>query len=245
MEWHDDGMVLSARPHGEGAAIVEIFTAGHGRHAGLVHGGSSKRMAAHLQPGTQVSLHWRARLEGQLGQFKIEPRQQHAHLLDDPSALAALSTICSMLQLSLPERAPHPALWQVTLRTLQRISSAQLGSNAWAPDYLRWEMGLLDDLGFGLDLSRCALTGSREDLAYVSPRSGRAVARDAAKEWEPRLLPLPPFLLGQGHPIGAELAQAFGLTSHFLARALAELTEAPLPAARARLIRLLTATQQP
>jgi DNA repair protein RecO (recombination protein O) len=237
MEWRDEGALIAMRLHGESAAIIEVFTAAHGRHAGVVRGGGSRRMAAMLQPGTQLQVAWSARLDEHLGTFVVEPLGSRAGLLSDRLALAGLNSICALLHLALPERDPHPALWS---RTVALLDLLEAGGD-WPPAYLRWELDLLEDLGFGLDLSSCAVTGSREDLAFVSPRTGRAVSRGAAGEWQARLLPLPPSLLGQGPLAGDDLRQGLELTGHFLNRGLqAVLFDRPLPEARARLIEMLT-----
>ena len=236
MEWRDHGAVLSMRLHGETAAIIEVFTAAHGRYAGVVRGGASRKMAAMLQPGSQVQVTWAARLDLHLGTFVVEPLQSRAAIMADRLALAGLNSICALLHLALPERDPHPALWAKTMALLDMLTAA----GDWPPAYLRWELELLEELGYGLDLTRCAITGSREDLAFVSPRTGRAVARGAAGDWAVRLLPLPPSLLGQGPATGAELAQGLALTGHFLAKGLqAVLHDRPLPTARARLLLML------
>ncbi|QUS36526.1 DNA repair protein RecO [Falsirhodobacter algicola] len=228
MEWRDEGVLLSVRRHGESAAIIEVFTAAHGRHAGLVHGGGARRMAPVLQPGNQLALAWRARLDDQLGTFHAEPIRSR-NVLSDRLALAGLNAVCAMLRLALPERAPHPALFAATLPLLDT-----LGAPDWGTAYLGWELRLLEETGFALDLTRCAVTGSADDLAFVSPRTGRAVSRQGAGAWADRLLPLPQALLGQGG--GAEgWRDGFALTGHFLTRAL----DRPLPEARARLIDLL------
>ncbi len=235
MEWRDEGTLISSRPLGESSAIIEVFTAAHGRHAGVVRGGASRRLAAVMQPGSQVAVQWRARLDEQLGAFTVEPLRSRAGLMADRLALAGLSSVCALLRVALPEREACPALYARTQGML-----AALEGGAWAGDYLRWEMALLEETGFGLDLSRCALTGSREDLAFVSPKTGRAVARTAAGDWAPRLLPLPPGLLGQGPLAAGELAQGLAITGHFLGRELAALHPgATLPEARARLVELL------
>ncbi len=236
MEWRDEGALLSMRLHGESAAIIEVFCKDHGRHAGVVRGGASRKMAAMLQPGTQVQVTWSARLEEHLGTFVIEPLGSRAAILSDRLALAGLNAVCALLHVALAERDPHPALW---LRTVSLLDMLAAGSD-WPAAYLRWELDLLDDLGFGLDLGTCALTGSREDLAFVSPRTGRAVSRGAAADWAARLLPLPPSLLGQGPATGQELVQGLALTGHFLNKGLqAVLHDRPLPDARARLIAML------
>ena len=236
MEWRDEGALITMRLHGESAAIIEVFTKAHGRHAGVVRGGGSRKMAAMLQPGTQVQVHWQARLDEHLGSFVVEPLASRAAILADRRALAGLNAVCALLHLALPERDPHPALW---LRTVALLDLLAAGAD-WPPTYLRWELDLLEDLGFGLDLTSCALTGSREDLAFVSPRSGRAVSRGAAGDWAARLLPLPPSLLGQGPTSPRDLVQGLDLTGHFLNRGLqAVLFDRPLPEARGRLVAML------
>jgi DNA repair protein RecO (recombination protein O) len=237
MEWQGTGAILSMRLHGESAAIIEVFTDTQGRHAGVVRGGASRRMAAHLQPGTQVAVVWRARLDAHIGTFTVEPIRARAQILGDNLALCGLNAVCAMLLAALPEREAQGAFWAHTMALLDAIEAG----GDWPPDYLRWELALLEVLGFGLDLRSCAVTGSREDLAFVSPKSGRAVARGAAGEWAARLLPLPPVLLGQGPALGAEIAQALSLTGFFLNRGLEPLLNGkPLPEARARLVAQLT-----
>lgn len=233
MDWTDQGVLLSARPHGEGSAIVEVLTAGHGRHLGVVRGGGSRRMAPHLQPGVQLAVTWRARLSDHMGAFTVEPLKSRSGVLADPLALAGLTSACALLHLALPERDPHPMLYSRTVDLMDLMA----GGGDWLGPYLRWELGLLEEIGFGLDLGSCAVTGTREDLAYVSPRTGRAVSRGGAGDWAPKLLPLPAALLGQGPVSRDEAAKALDLTGHFLTRELADrLKGGPLPMARARLI---------
>ena len=241
MEWRDEGVLIAMRLHGETSAIIEVFTAAHGRHAGVVRGGASRKMAAMLQPGSQVQVAWSARLEAHLGNFTVEPVASRAALLGDRLALAALNSVCALLHLALAERDSHPALWVKTTALLDLLIHGD-----WPAAYLRWELDLLEELGFGLDLSTCAVTGSREDLAYVSPRTGRAVSRQAAGDWAARLLPLPPSLLGQGPANPQELAQGLALTGHFLHRGLHNvLGDKPLPESRTRLIDMLTRSALP
>lgn len=237
MEWRDEGALLSVRQHGETSAIIEVFTAGHGRHAGVVRGGTSRRIAPVLQPGAQLALTWRARLHEHIGAFTVEPvRSRAAAVMADRRALAALGSVTALLAFALPEREPHPALYARTVALLDALAS---GAD-WPADYVRWELALLEELGFGLDLGRCAATGSTEDLAYVSPRSGGAVSRRGAGEWADRLLPLPPVLLG-GPAAPGDLARALTTTGHFLDRWLVPaLGDRPLPAARGRLVAALT-----
>lgn len=237
MDWRDEGVLLTVRRHGESAAIIEVFTLGHGRHAGIVHGGASRKLAPVLQPGAQLDVSWHARLDEHLGTFAAEPLRSRAGLMADRLALAGLNSVCALLSFLLPEREAHGALYAGTVTLLDRIGAGE----GWATDYLRWEMHLLEEMGYGLDLTRCALTGRREDLAYVSPKSGRAVARGAAGEWADRLLPLPAFLLGQGPAAEAEIAAGLGLTGYFLEHRLAhDLGHRPLPEARRRLVALLS-----
>jgi len=238
MEWRAEGVLLAVRRYGESAAIIEVLTEAHGRHAGIVRGGAGRRMAPLLQPGAQLDLCWRARLEEHLGSFTVEPlRARAASVLGDRRALPGLSAVCALLAYSLPERALVPALYRSSIRLLDSIAE---GADGWPADYLRWELFLLDETGFGLDLGRCAVTGARDGLVHVSPRSGRAVSATGAGEWADRLLPLPPFLLGQG-PAGAhDLRDGLRLTGHFLnARLAPALGDRPLPAARARLAAVL------
>ncbi|OIQ06617.1 MAG: DNA repair protein RecO [Rhodobacteraceae bacterium CG2_30_10_405] len=187
MEWRDEGVLLAVRAHGESAAIIEVFTFGHGCHAGVVRGGASRRLAPLLQPGAQLDLSWRARLEAHLGAFTVEPIRSRAWVLGDRRQLAGLAAVCALVRAALPEREPNPVLWRATVALLDALEVEP----DWPLRYLRWELGLLEELGFGLDLARCAVTGSRDDLAYVSPRTGRAVSRQGAGEWADRLLALP------------------------------------------------------
>lgn len=236
MDWQDEGMLLSARPHGEGSAIIEVFTAAHGRHAGVVRGGAGRRMAPLLQPGAQVAVAWRARLAEHVGAFTVEPIRSRAAIMADAGALAILTAACAMLRLALPERASHPALWQDTRALFDGLAQGEAGPG----DYLAWELGLLTELGFGLDLSACAVTGTRNDLAYVSPRSGRAVSRAAAGDWAARLFDLPACLKGEASDL-ADIVQGLMITGHFLGRELApQLAGRPLPEARARLLARLS-----
>lgn len=237
MEWRDEGILLAVRPHGESAVIAEVFTPGHGRHAGLVRGGASRKLAPVLQPGAQLDIAWRARLEDHLGNFTVEPiRSRAAVSLGDRLALAGLGAVCALLSFSLPERETHPRLYRQTEQLLDLLEQGDL----WPLAYLRWEMSLLEDTGFGLDLTACAVTGATEGLAYVSPRTGRAVTQAGAGDYADRLLPLPPVLRGEGDAPDAEVVAALRVTGHFLENHLApELGTKPLPEARARLVRLI------
>lgn len=232
MDWRDEGVVIAVRRHGETSAIVELLTAGHGRHAGVVRGGAGRRMAPILQPGSQLSVTWRARLEEHIGTYAVEPVRSRADLLSDRAALAGLSSICALLSFALPEREPHPRLYERTKQMLDLLNA----SEDWPVAYLQWELALLEDLGFGLDLTSCAVTGDVDDLAYVSPKSGRAVSADAAGEWAPKLLPLPPELLGVRPWRRQGMAEGMQTTGYFLEQLAASLGNRPLPEARARLV---------
>lgn len=241
MEWRSDGILIALRRHGESAAIVELFTAEHGRHLGVVRGGASRRMAPLLQTGAQLDATWKARLSDHIGSYTVELKQSRAaEVLEDRTALAGLSAVCALLSFTLPERAPYPGLYARSLALLDG-----LGAERWSEAYLRWELALLDEMGFGLDLSACAATGSTQDLAYVSPKTGRAVSRGAAGEWADRLLPLPPVLRGAAGNT-SEVPQALQTTGHFLAHHLApSLGDRPLPAARQRYVDLISRAGSP
>ncbi len=212
MEWSDDGIVLVARRHGETSAILSLLTLGHGRHAGLVRGGASKRWRGVLQPGNEITATWRARLEEHLGAYTLEPVRSHAVLYDKPGPLAALTSACALVEMALPERAPHGGLFE-SLRALLGLLDEAL----WAESYVRWELTLLADLGFGLDLGACAATGVNDGLAYVSPKSGRAVSLSAGEPWRDKLLALPEFLApGGGDPDAGQIAEGLALTGWFL-----------------------------
>ncbi|MCR9126288.1 MAG: DNA repair protein RecO [Rhodobacteraceae bacterium] len=237
MEWRDEGIVLSVRRHGETAAIVDAFTREHGRHAGIVRGGTSRKIAPVLQPGAQVDLLWRARLESHLGSYQVEPvRSRAAAAMGSRLSLAGLNAVTGMLAFCLPEREVHSLLYQRSEQLLDLLGQDEI----WPLAYLRWEMALLEDMGYGLDLTRCAATGAGDELIYVSPKTGRAVSRDGAGAWADRLLPLPPCLRGQGDAGDAEIAEALGTTGYFLQHHLAPgLGQGLLPSARARFVERL------
>jgi DNA repair protein RecO (recombination protein O) len=236
MEWRDEGILLAARPHGESNAIVEVFSALHGRHAGVVYGGASRKLAATLQPGAQLDLTWRARLEDQLGSFTVELNRARAALvLADRLALAALTSVCALCRYALPERMAYPGFYSETLTLLDALPDP-----GWLRRYADWELQLLDATGFGLDLQQCAVSGARAGLAYVSPRTGRAVTAEAAGDYAARLLPLPTALREPDAQMDAlSLRQALHLSGYFLHHWLAESTGRTLPEARARLLAAL------
>ena len=238
MEWRDQGILLSTRRHGETSAIIEVFTPEHGRHAGVVRGGASRKIAPHLQPGAQLDLVWQARLEDHIGSFRVEPvRSRAASALGERLALAGLNAVTGLLGFCLPEREPHPELYRHTEQLLDLLDQPDL----WPLAYLKWEVRLLHEMGYALELDRCAVTGTQEDLIYVSPKSGRAVSRGAAGEWADRLLPLPPVLRGTGDAPDQEIADSFVTTGYFLTQHLArDLGDKPLPDARARFVDLFS-----
>ena len=237
MEWRDEGIILGTRKHGETSAILEVMTRAHGRHLGLVRGGRSRRMQPVLQPGNRVDLVWRARLHEQLGAFQVEALELHAaRLFDSACAVYGLQTIAGHLRL-LPERDPHAGLYDTLSLML-----ANLDAPAAAGELIvRFELLVLEELGFGLDLGRCAATGQCEDLVFVSPKSGRAVSRSAGQPWASRMLALPAFLQrGTGiRPDFAAMEDAFRLSGFFLGRHVYEPRGLEPPKARAGFIKAL------
>lgn len=212
IEWRDEGVLLTVRRHGESSAIIDAFTPGHGRHAGLVRGGASRKMAPVLQPGAHLSLEWRARLEEHLGAYKVEPvRSRAGAILGDGDALAAMGAVSALLTAYLAEREAHPQLYAATISLLDNLGS----DDGWPEAYVAWEIALLSELGYPLDLSRCASTGEADDLIWVSPRTGRAVSRAAGAPYADRLLPLPAFLTGAASNSDG-VADGLRMTGHFL-----------------------------
>jgi DNA repair protein RecO (recombination protein O) len=229
MEWDAPAIVLAARPYGEGDAVAAVMTGEHGLHRGLARGGTSRVGAAVWQAGNLVQVRWVGRLAEQLGSFSAELVHPAAALaLDDPLALAMLSAACAVAEGALPEREPHPRAFRGLLRL---IALLQQGS-AVAEEMVWWEMLLLAELGYGLDLSACAVTGAAGGLAFVSPRTGRAVTEAAAGAWAARLLRLPGFLVGANTSGPADWRDGLALTGHFLARDAFGHRHRPLPAAR-------------
>ncbi|MDJ0993641.1 MAG: DNA repair protein RecO [Dinoroseobacter sp.] len=241
IEWREEGVLLSARPHGETSVILDAFTRVHGRHQGVVRGGASRKMAPVLQPGAQLDLTWKARLEDHLGAFTVEPvKGRAAAVMGDRLALAALGAVLALTGFALPERAAYPAFFDQTEALLDALTEGV----GWLPAYLDWEMALLAEMGFGLDLSACAVRGVNEDLCFISPKSGRAVSRQGAGAWADRLLPLPQVMLGAPADL-AGIQDGLVTTGHFLAHKLApSLGDRPLPEARARLVDALARQAQ-
>lgn len=234
MEWRDEGVVLSVKLHGENAVIVDVLTAHHGRHSGLVRGGRSRRLRPVLQPGNSLMLHWRARLEDHLGSYTVELTTARAGvLIEDGFALAGL-TAASSVATALPEREIHTALFEAYEVLLDNLEEADI----WPAVYVRWELGLLQELGFGLDLSSCAVTGVQEGLVYVSPRSGRAVCAAGAGQYKAQLLVLPGFLTGGSAHASVErdVLDGLALTGYFLEKHIFGPLFGHLPEARTRLV---------
>lgn len=238
IRWRDEGILLAARRHGESGAVVQVLTREHGRHAGLLRGGGGKRRRGELQPGNDVVVEWQARLAEHLGTWNLDVvRPRAAALMADPRALAGLTAACALAELTLPERQPQPAVHD----GLHVLLEALTDMPDWPVLLVRWELGLLQALGFGLDLSRCAVTGGETDLVFVSPRSGRAVSRAGAGRYADRLLPLPAFLRGEaGAPTDRQaVREGFALTGHFLEARLLAPEKRGLPPARQRLLERL------
>jgi DNA repair protein RecO (recombination protein O) len=215
MQWTDEGIVIGVRRHGEASAILELMTREHGRHLGLVRGGFGTRMKPILQTGNSVSASWRARLDEHLGNYTVEPmRQRASNFFAAPHAIYGVTHLAAMMRL-LPERDPHAGLYSVFEEILDRLEDPVLA----APLVVRFELQLLTELGFGLDLAQCAATGTSADLIYVSPKSGRAVSRVAGEPWADKMLQLPAFLRDLDfEPQGGDLADGFALTGFFLER---------------------------
>lgn len=229
MEWDAPAIVLDARPYGEGDAIATVMTEQHGAHRGLARGGGARGRTAIWQPGNLVQVRWVARLAEQLGSFSAELVHPGAALaMDDPLALAMLSAACAVAEGALPEREPHPRVFDGLLHLIARLP----GGAVMLVDLIRWETVLLADLGYGLDLTRCAVTGETTGLAFVSPKTGRAVTAAAAGIWQSRLLRLPLFLLDGNAAAPLDWLDGLRLTGHFLARDAFGHHHRPLPVAR-------------
>ncbi|RZJ17821.1 MAG: DNA repair protein RecO [Brevundimonas sp.] len=237
MEFQDEAFVLSARSHGDTGAVVELLTELHGRRAAYVAGGASRRMKPFLQPGARVVADFRSRTSDQLGSARLEPvGEGPASLFDDPLALIGLNAAAAVAQGALPEREPHPGAFLA----FEALMGAFVLPDVWPAIFVRFEAGLLEDLGFGLDLSRCAATGSMDDLIWVSPRTGRAVSREAGAPYVDKLLRLPPFMLGAQAGLGeGDVRAGLDLTGHFLEQFVFHALNKPLPPARVWMIERL------
>ncbi|GGE46493.1 DNA repair protein RecO [Agaricicola taiwanensis] len=235
MEWTDQGIVLSTRLHGETSVVLELLTRDHGRHLGLVRGGRSRRIRPLLQTGNLLQAQWRARLDDQLGNFTVEAIDLPAgRLMASRAGLLGLSHLATLVRL-LPERDAHAGVFDAAAVVIEHLDAGNIA----AAVMIRFELELLSELGFGLDLTSCAATGTAEDLVWVSPKSGRAVSRKAGAPYCDRLLALPPFLIGSGanaRPTAEDIIAGFRLTGHFLGRYVFEARGMDMPDARAGFI---------
>ena len=235
MEWQDDAIVISAKQHGETSLLITVLSRSHGRHAGLARGAAGPRRRGDFQPGNQIVARWRARLADHLGTFTCELTDARAaRCMSVPDALAALSSACALSDAGLPERLPMPALYRMLTDLLDMVANQDPG---WAGAYVAWEVDYLAELGFGLDLEACAVTGATDGLVYVSPRTGRAVSREGAGVFADRLLPLPAFLRDRSLPPDRQsVADGLRLTGHFLDTHVFLPSERKMPDARSRLV---------
>ncbi|MEX1249762.1 MAG: DNA repair protein RecO [Hyphomonas sp.] len=236
MNWSDDGIILGGRRFGEGGLILDVLTAARGRRSGLVYGGASRKRRAHYDAGNTVALAWSGRLDDALGRFDLaEPRKERAsRLLDDPAALSAVSAITAMLRASMNEGdAAGSSLYEATVLLLDELGHGDI----WPALYVRWELGLLSALGFGLDLEECAISGANDGLTHVSPKTGRAVRGSEAEQYIDRLLALPDFLMRPAAPVQpGDIAAGLKLTGHFLENRLFAAVHRGVPPERERLV---------
>ncbi len=231
IEWQDEGIILSARPHGENGGILSILTREHGRTNGYIYGISSSKTRGLAEIGNRVDVHWQAKAEGQLGSFALELEKScAADVMDDPVKLTALQSACALADKTMPENVKHPEVYEGLKALL-----ASFAGEFWAAAYIYWEIGLLKELGFGLDLSECAATGEVENLIYVSPKSGCAVSAAAGQIYKERLLNLPPFLRGEARLEDEDVLDGLKLTGHFLLHRVFSLANTNLPEPRLRL----------
>ena len=227
MQWNDSGLILTIRKHGENSVIIHAFTREHGRCSGLVRGGVGRRLRGILQPGNEVDLTWRSRLADQLGAFTVELRKSRASsLFDAPDALAGASSALALLDIVLPEREAHEALFEATLLLFDALADQP---EIWPLLLARWELGLLSEIGYGLDLTRCAATGVTHGLIYVSPKSGRAVSAEAGAPYREKLLPLPAYLGARSldqeaaeEATPADMLGGLALTGYFIGKFMGE-----------------------
>jgi DNA repair protein RecO (recombination protein O) len=244
MQWTDEGIVLGVRRHGEANAIVELMTRAHGRHLGLVRGGAGARMRPVLQPGNSVHVVWRARLDEHLGNYMVEGlRLRAAAFLSAPHAVYGVTHLAALCRL-LPERDPHPAVYAALVVIMDDMEDTKL----IAARMVRFELDLLAELGFGLDLATCAATGKRDDLSYVSPKSGRAISRQAGAPWQDKLLRLPAFLRAEpsaAPPSPDDVADGFALTGFFLVRDVLGPRELDWSKARERFVAAVARSARP
>ena len=242
MDWTDQAIVLAARKHGEGSAIVDLLTSQMGRHVGLVRGANGPRMRGVIQPGNSVQAIWRARLPEHLGTYKIELAEARAaQMMDQHHAVLALSSLCAIACMALPEREQHGDVYEATGHVFDLLANSEVDACDTGQAIARWEFGLLGALGFGLDLSACAVTGETDNLIYVSPRSGRAVSEAGAGDYASRMLVLPGFLSKEitGPVVMDDVIDGLALTGHFLEHSIFSLQGQRLPPARDRYLQYL------
>ena len=236
MNWTDEGLILGGRRFGEGGLIIDVLTKTRGRRSGLVYGGASRARRAQYEAGNTVSLSWTGRLEEQLGRFDVAEasRERASRVLDDAGALSAISAVTTLLRGALDEGdAAGSALYEATTILLDQIEAREV----WPALYVRWELGLLSALGFGLDLDECALSGANDGLTHVSPKTGRAVRGSEAEEYVNRLLRLPGFLVTPAAPVGVDdIADGLALTGYFIEARVFNGMNRAVPAQRAQLV---------
>jgi len=236
MEWASEGYVLSVKKHGETSAIIDVLTRDHGRHAGLVRGGAGRKLRPVLQPGNKIQVEWHARLSEYLGTFKVEAlTSRAAELMEDRLMLSAINAMTAMAKETLPEREVHERVYDAFEILLRNLNNPDI----WPVLYVQWEAGLLQALGYGLDLSACAATGANDQLTHVSPRSGRAVSASAAEPYLDKLFALPQFMMGAPFAMAEDIANGLSLTGYFLETRLQWGVNRTLPAARAQMIEQL------
>ena len=236
MDWESEGYIVSVRKHGESSAIIDVLTPDQGRHAGLVRGGNSRRQRPVIEIGNKVQVQWRARLSEHLGNFTIEPLQLNAAtLMHDRTSLVGLNAVCAMAKTVLPERQAFPQVYAAFDVLIENMGDADI----WPALYVRWEMGVLAALGYGLDLSACASTGANDNLTHVSPRSGRAVSASAAEPYLDKLLPLPAFMRGERGLSPQDIQDGLNLTGFFLETRVQWGVNQTLPEARAAMVERL------
>jgi DNA repair protein RecO (recombination protein O) len=229
MEWDAPAIILDVRPYGEGDALATVMTQAHGLHRGLARGGASRGKAGTWQPGNMVQVQWTARLSDQLGSFTGEMiHAGAAYAMQEAMSLAMLTAVCAVAEGALPEREPLPRIFDGLLHLIPRLP---LG-DSMLTEVIQWELIVLSDLGYGLDLSACAVTGRTGGLTYVSPKTGRAVSDEGAGQWAARLLPLPGFLTDTAPADPTAWRDGLRLTGHFLARDAFGHQHRPLPQAR-------------
>lgn len=240
MDWTEDGFILAVKPHGETSAIINILTKSRGRHAGLVRGGRSRRMRPVLQPGNKITAKWHARLSEHLGSFDVEAVDARAAIfMEHRASLAGLNAISALSMAGLPEREPHADLYAVFEILLENLHDIDI----WPALYIRYEMALLEALGYGLDISTCAATGSNDNLTHISPRSGRAVSASAAEPYLDKLIPLPGFLKGTNRLQPGDIKKGLDLTGYFLESRVFHAMNKETPRERARLVEVLTGVE--